>query len=126
LKLSDEKALTNVMKCLSRKIQLPEEGFVQYIYQLPGSTILPYGLHVTRDTKWERTAQTPEPTGHHTINSVAGDENGRVYLERLRSLNELMVAWKVELTYQVGSVLDEWLAVKRVAYKIKKDVKKEI
>ena len=85
---------------------------------------MPEGLHVARDQKWEKSQQSPVPKGHHTINSLAGDENGRIYLERLRVLNQQMGAWKVELRYQVGTVLDEYI-VKRVAYRVKREVKKE-
>lgn len=69
-------------KVLKPEIDKGEEHFHLFIYRLIGGTLLPAGVHLSRDMEWPQEDESPSPIGHHTINSTYGEPKwGRVLKE---------------------------------------------
>lgn len=87
--LADDKIERFVRQILAtRKSPLPSQ-FYYFVFRIPAETIIPQGLHITRDNAWPKS--DPAPTGHHSVNALHQFATGEEYVEKLFELNGMGV-----------------------------------
>lgn len=71
-----------------------------YIWAVPENTVLPEGVHVTRDEVWKKGEAAPH--GHQLFDAARNFETGEQYVQKLEELNAKAVL-VAELKYSIRS-----------------------
>ena len=83
LLLSNKQAISHFTKHLdiTQKQEKEWSPLVLYVFRLPANSILPQGIHITRDKKWTEHL----PHGHH-FNLTYGEFSGIEYVRKLSKI----------------------------------------
>lgn len=100
IELSNLKATKTVGRLLKEKGS-HTGTVIFYIYTIPAETVLPQGVHLSRDRPFNTADDVPQ--GHHTINALHRFETGEAWVEGpIRGLNGMGV-YIASIRYAVSS-----------------------
>jgi hypothetical protein len=107
IEIANNKAIRRLEGLVKSKNPVVRHSVQLYVHSLPADVPLPPGLHVSRDTTQ---LECDSRTGHHSINSTHGDENGLLHVEKLKNV-PFSKPWIVKLQYTFIPVGDQgtWL-----------------